>query len=50
MDRIDKTNWLAHRWPVALETFSYGQWLVHVGRVDGFRIGSRPRAPNRIAG
>jgi hypothetical protein len=39
MDAIERTNWLAHRWPIELETFSYGGWLIHVGRVEGHRLG-----------
>ena len=33
MDAIEKTNWLAHRWPVELQTFPYGEWTLHVGKV-----------------
>lgn len=38
MDSVEKINWLAHRWPVEVETYQYGQWLVHVGKVQGQRI------------
>jgi hypothetical protein len=38
MDPIEKTNWLAHRWPIDLEAYSYGEWLIHVGRVEGHRL------------
>lgn len=38
MEAVEKVNWLAHRWPVTLETFHYGIWLVHVGKVEGHRI------------
>jgi hypothetical protein len=38
---IEKTNWLAHRWPITLETSPYGRWIVHVGKVDGQRVGQR---------
>jgi hypothetical protein len=39
MDAIEKTNWLAHRWPIELETYPYGGWLIHVGKVEGYRVG-----------
>lgn len=39
MDAIERTNWLAHRWPIDLETYDYGGWLIHVGRVEGYRLG-----------
>ncbi|MHA6717879.1 hypothetical protein ACX40Y_00370 [Sphingomonas sp. RS6] len=39
MDPIERTNWLAHRWPIELETYDYGGWLIHVGRVEGYRLG-----------
>ena len=35
MDAIARTNWLAHRWHIDLETYDYGGWLLHVGRVSG---------------
>lgn len=38
MDAAEKVNWLAQRWPVEVETYQYGQWLVHVGEVEGQRI------------
>lgn len=38
MDAVEKVNWLAHRWPVMLETYPYGGWLVHVAKVEGHRI------------
>jgi hypothetical protein len=38
MDSVEKVNWLAHRWLVDLETYQYGRWLVHVGKVEGHRI------------
>lgn len=39
MDPIEKTNWLAHRWPIELETRSYGQWEIHTAKIEGQRIG-----------
>ena len=38
MDAIERTNWLAHRWPVELKTFPYGEWTIHVGKVEGHRV------------
>jgi len=31
---IEDVNWLAHRWPIALETSGYGNWTLHTARVD----------------
>jgi hypothetical protein len=39
MDAIERTNWLAHRWPIELETYSSRGWLIHVGKVEGHRLG-----------
>lgn len=39
MDAIERVNWLAHRWPIKLETFHYGSWLMHAGKIEGQRIG-----------
>jgi hypothetical protein len=44
MDAIERTNWLAHRWPIELETYSYGGWLIHVGKAEGHRIGQTTSA------
>ncbi|UYY78390.1 hypothetical protein [Sphingomonas sp. R1] len=38
MDAIERTNWLAHRWQIELESFPYGEWLIHVGKVEGHRV------------
>lgn len=39
LDPIEKKNWLAHRWPIDLRTHPYGQWTVHVDKVEGHRVG-----------
>jgi len=36
---IEDINWLAHRWPIALETSGYGNWTLHTARIDGQRVG-----------
>lgn len=36
---IEETNWLAHRWPIDMETYPYGQWMVHVAKIGDHRIG-----------
>ena len=36
---IEETNWLAHRWPIHMETYPYGQWTVHVAKIGDHRIG-----------
>lgn len=41
MDVIETVNWLAHRWPIELETRPYGQWEIHVGKIGGQRVGQR---------
>ncbi|RYD68600.1 MAG: hypothetical protein EOP58_00120 [Sphingomonadales bacterium] len=38
MASVEQTNWLAHRWPIQLEKYQYGQWLIHVGKVEGQKI------------
>lgn len=45
MASIEKTNWLAHRWPIKLETHPYGQWTVHAGVIEGQRVGQRTSRP-----
>ena len=39
MESIEKTNWLAHRWPIALDTCGYGNWTLHTARIEGQRVG-----------
>jgi len=39
IDTIEKTNWLAHRWPIALDRSGYGNWTLHTGRIEGQRVG-----------
>ena len=41
MDAIEKVNWLAHRWPIETEIRPYGQWQIHIARIEGERVGQR---------
>lgn len=41
MDAIEKTNWLAHRWPIETEIRPYGQWDIFTAKIEGQRVGQR---------